>query len=135
MHRFSFEKIFFPHFLEHKRVVCAILTFVFFFIVSLIVLNGRPVALAEPLFLADPAFTPRERPGVLFDHDGHMELADCLDCHHAFENGRNIWEYGMETQCSACHAAAEKGRLGLRRAVHGSASVAMPSSLPRAGLR
>ena len=77
------------------------------------------VGQSETLFLADPAFSNRERPGVLFDHGFHMVLADCIDCHHVYENGRNIWEYGMETRCSACHEAGDRGRLGLRRAWHG----------------
>lgn len=84
-------------------------------------LGGALLASAqdEIMYLADPAFASRQRPGVFFMHEKHMDRAECTDCHHFYENGINVWELGMETSCSACHDAADSGRLGLRRAMHG----------------
>jgi hypothetical protein len=73
---------------------------------------------AEPVLLRDPAFMAAQRPGVPFDHDRHSENLDCTLCHHAFENGQNVWEPDMEARCSACHGADDNGRLGLRQAWH-----------------
>lgn len=80
---------------------------------------GECAAPSETLHLADPAFSQRQRPGVLFTHGEHMARTECTDCHHVFADGKNTWEYGMETSCSACHKAGDRGPLGLRRAWHG----------------
>lgn len=88
-------------------------------LVALFCLAGVPRnCAAEPVLLRDPAFASPQRPGVPFDHDRHSENLDCTLCHHAFENGQNIWEPDMETRCSACHGADDNGRLGLRQAWH-----------------
>ena len=57
-------------------------------------------------------FLDYQRPPVLFlenYHDLHMESEDCLDCHHEYENGKNILseddleDETAETSCESCH--------------------------------
>lgn len=90
-------------------------------ILALVLWVAVPTAdcVAQPTLLRDPAFQAAQRPGVPFDHDRHAEDLDCVLCHHNYENGQNIWEPDMETRCSACHVAGDRGRLGLRQAWHG----------------
>lgn len=105
----------------HVFFCCIFITFpgvLLFLIVLSPHLALECAAQSDTLFLADPAFSERQRPGVLFNHSEHM-IFDCTDCHHVYENGRNVWEYGMETTCSACHEPDDRGGLGLRRAWHG----------------
>ncbi|MBW2603401.1 MAG: cytochrome c3 family protein [Deltaproteobacteria bacterium] len=62
----------------------------------------------------DPSdeFAPYQRPHVQFlenYHDQHMENQDCLECHHKYENGKNILDEAdleddnVETSCASCH--------------------------------
>jgi len=44
---------------------------------------------------------------VKFTHKKHAEEYDtaCADCHHVFEDGKNVWKEGDPVQkCSECHA-------------------------------
>ncbi|MBF0117486.1 MAG: cytochrome c3 family protein [Desulfobacterales bacterium] len=34
----------------------------------------------------------KQRPLVSFSHSQHMNKLECLDCHHKYENGKNILE-------------------------------------------
>ncbi len=70
-------------------------------------------------------FPDYQRPPVLFlenHHDQHMENQDCLECHHKYENGRNILDEGdleednVETSCASCHN--NHGKYDLRQAYH-----------------
>ncbi len=67
----------------------------------------------------------KQRPDVMFldeYHDLHMESANCLDCHHIYENGENILDEGeledgeAETSCSSCHTP--DATLNLEKAYH-----------------
>lgn len=55
----------------------------------------------------------RERPPVAFPHELHMGLYECLDCHHAFEDGTNIldedelYEGNEDVKCAACHGPGD----------------------------
>ena len=50
----------------------------------------------------------------LFAHRKHAKefRIACSECHHVYENGKNIWNEGMSIQkCSECHdAPLSKGR-------------------------
>jgi len=47
-------------------------------------------------------------------HDMHIDLVDCMNCHHDYENGENVLtldalEYGeAETRCRTCHTPESK---------------------------
>ena len=66
-----------------------------------------------------------QRPPVLFFekyHDQHMENQDCLDCHHKYENGKNILDEDdldagdADTSCVSCHDGTVK--FDLQQAFH-----------------
>ena len=41
-----------------------------------------------------------------FTHDKHTKVHEvaCNECHHVYEQGKNVWEEGMPVQkCEACH--------------------------------
>ena len=68
-------------------------------------------------------FIKRERPPVAFPHNRHMEGEfPCKDCHHQYENGRNVLdestlqEGNKGIKCSECHGG--RGRIDLQRAFH-----------------
>jgi hypothetical protein len=48
---------------------------------------------------------------VKLSHTAHVEEygAKCTDCHHVFENGKNVWKEGDPVQkCGECHDPLEK---------------------------
>lgn len=51
----------------------------------------------------------KTRGPVDFPHESHMDEADCLECHHRFENGENVLDEdeldidNPEIYCGACH--------------------------------
>jgi hypothetical protein len=52
----------------------------------------------------------------LFAHRRHAQefRIACGECHHVYENGKNIWNEGMPIQkCSECHDAPWKGQKNL----------------------
>jgi predicted CXXCH cytochrome family protein len=68
-------------------------------------------------------FAKKQRPPVVFRHDEHNETAQieaCNECHHIYENGRELEDESSEDQsCSECHDENGSGnKLGLRKAFH-----------------
>lgn len=57
-------------------------------------------------------FVGRQRPAAVFSHEQHADTAgiDCMECHHAYENGENVWDDSMETDCTACHVLEAEGK-------------------------
>jgi len=53
------------------------------------------------------AFEKPRRPGAIFDHDDHNEMAeldDCAICHHVHEDGNLVADESSEdSSCSECH--------------------------------
>ena len=65
----------------------------------------------------------KTRPAVTLPHNRHVEAGpSCKDCHHIYENGKNILdeskleEGNKDIRCSACHGP--KSRLDLQQAFH-----------------
>jgi len=65
----------------------------------------------------------KTRPDVTLLHNRHVEAAlSCKDCHHIYENGKNILdeskleEGNKEVRCLNCHAG--KSGLNLEQAFH-----------------
>ncbi len=53
------------------------------------------------------AFEKPRRPGAVFEHDDHNEMAeldDCAICHHVHEDGNLVADESSEdSSCSECH--------------------------------
>lgn len=55
------------------------------------------------------AYGRDQRPVVTFSHERHMDMFDCLDCHHDFDNGENVLdedeleEGNPAIRCASCH--------------------------------
>ena len=67
------------------------------------------------------AYATRNRSGVYFPHDIHMESVGCLDCHHDYANGENLLDEDDlvedgSARCAACHTG--KSSIGLQEAYH-----------------
>ncbi len=95
--------------------------FVAFFISSFIasILYAQP----ENIVLDHPdAFKIQQRSPVLFPHEQHMMDYECLDCHHKYENGKNILdeeeltEGNSDIACATCHHRQTK--IDLQKAYH-----------------
>jgi hypothetical protein len=80
------------------------------------------------LFRFGPALSPPdsgaadgERPAAFFPHDDHMEVLDCMSCHHRFEDGKNVatedeLDGSDEMRCRHCHD--ENASVNSREAFH-----------------
>jgi hypothetical protein len=62
--------------------------------------------------------TPKQSP-VTFSHTKHKELK-CIDCHHEFKDGKNVWQEGQEVKkCETCHKLEADGKVvKLEKAYH-----------------
>lgn len=54
-------------------------------------------------------YRSKSRPAVYFSHEDHMEIYECLDCHHDYQNGENVLdeddlEEDGSADCAACHS-------------------------------
>jgi c(7)-type cytochrome triheme protein len=94
--------------------------------VSLLLGLGVPFLRAQPEQITldhEEAFGKKQRPPVVFPHQRHMEGdLSCKDCHHRYEQGKNVLEEGdLEggrpgIRCAECHDLTS--RLTLREAFH-----------------
>jgi len=60
----------------------------------------------DPSFLIESdLYKEHSQPLVEFNHDAHMYDYgyDCLECHHVFRGGENVWTDGDPTDCEECH--------------------------------
>jgi hypothetical protein len=86
-----------------------------------LVIFGVAYAQDDTIWLEHDIFVGRERPGVTFPHALHAdELGlDCLECHHIYKNGENIWDDSEETDCTACHGLKAEGKkMSADKALH-----------------
>jgi hypothetical protein len=88
-------------------------------IAFLLVLTGSPLR-AQPDKIV---LEGKTRPAVTLPHNRHVEAGlSCKDCHHIYENGKNILdeskleEGNQDIRCSACHNP--KFRPNLEQAFH-----------------
>lgn len=67
-------------------------------------------------------YARNQRPAVIFSHELHMDMADCLDCHHDYDDGENILdedeleEGNTAIRCATCHDS--DSTVDMRRAYH-----------------
>ncbi len=53
-----------------------------------------------------------QRSEVVFPHGMHMDILECLDCHHVYQGGKNmqdedeLYEDNPEIRCHDCHDGA-----------------------------
>jgi hypothetical protein len=85
----------------------------------LLVLTGSPLwAQPDKIVLEG-----KTRPAVMLPHNRHVEAGlSCKDCHHIYENGKNILDEGKleegnkDIRCLTCHSP--KSQLDLEKAFH-----------------
>jgi len=99
-----------------KMVGCRVLMIT---VVLLLVLPGSSVK-AQPDKIV---FEGKTRPAVTLPHNRHAEAGlPCKDCHHIYENGKNILDEGKleqgnkDVRCFTCHGP--KSQLNLEQAFH-----------------
>jgi hypothetical protein len=87
----------------------------FILIVSALVFltAGMPTAadVAEVIVINNQGYDQDRRGPVNFSHKKHAEdyKVACDECHHEFENGKNVWKEGDPVkQCIECHDPIEK---------------------------
>jgi len=96
-----------------------------FFIALFISFLAASILYAQPenIILDHPAaFEKKQRSPVLFPHEQHMMNYECLDCHHKYENGKNVLdedeliEENSDIACAKCHHP--KMKIDLQKAFH-----------------
>ncbi len=94
-------------------------------VAALLVLTGSPLRAQPDKMILDNSKVSggKTRPAVTLPHNRHVEAGlSCKDCHHIYENGKNILdeskleEGNQGIRCSACHGP--KFRLNLEEAFH-----------------
>ncbi|MGD2127091.1 MAG: cytochrome c3 family protein [Desulfobacteraceae bacterium] len=82
----------------------------FTFLFGLIVFFGSGLLTAqeipEEIILDQEVYKPNRKGPVTFSHQGHAEDYEvaCNECHHFYEDGKNIWEEGDYVEkCYSCH--------------------------------
>ena len=63
-------------------------------------------AVPEEITINTEGYNPDRKGPVPFTHLDHVENYDvaCKDCHHDYEDGKNIWEEGdYVNKCIECH--------------------------------
>ena len=74
------------------------------------------------IYIENPAPNhSKSRAEVYFSHENHMDSYDCLDCHHDYQNGKNLLnedelEDGESASCASCHS--KETSIDLKTAYH-----------------
>jgi hypothetical protein len=65
---------------------------------------------ADTITMQSKLFDPHTKGLVTFTHKKHnvdYKIA-CADCHHVYQDGKNVWKEGDEVKrCDSCHAEAK----------------------------
>jgi len=65
---------------------------------------------ADSMTLESKVYKEHKKALVTFTHKKHnvdYKIA-CTDCHHVYQDGKNVWKEGDEVQkCEACHSEAK----------------------------
>ena len=80
-------------------------------VLAVIGLSLATISLAqeEEILLNDGGTAGTQRPAVIFSHDLHMGLYECLACHHDYQDGVNVLdedrleEGNPDIRCANCH--------------------------------
>ena len=91
---------------------------------AVVVLGLSPFSFAqeEEILLNSGEDLKVQRTAVVFSHDLHMGVYDCLDCHHDYKDGINVLdedtleEGNPEIRCSTCHN--DNSELDRQKAYH-----------------
>ncbi|MBI5251608.1 MAG: cytochrome c3 family protein [Desulfomonile tiedjei] len=64
-------------------------------------------------------FKEKKKAPVNFSHPKHKALK-CIDCHHEYKDGKNVWQEGQEVKkCGACHKFEAQDKIvKLEKAYH-----------------
>jgi c(7)-type cytochrome triheme protein len=98
-----------------KLLIVCFLTFFF----------SGPLLFAQPeeiILNNSKTFINKRQSSVTFPHELHMERFECLDCHHRYENNKNVLdedeleEGNSAAQCAGCHNL--KSTCDLQKAFH-----------------
>jgi NAD-dependent SIR2 family protein deacetylase len=73
----------------------------------------------KDLTIDSPVFKQKKKAPVVFSHTKHKEFK-CVDCHHEYKDGKNVWQEGQEVKkCGACHELEAKDKIvKLEKAFH-----------------
>jgi c(7)-type cytochrome triheme protein len=80
----------------------------FLAVIGLSLSRPSPLAQDEEMLL-NTGKVKGQRTAVVFSHDLHMGLYECLDCHHDFKRASTSWtkilleEGNPDIRCAACH--------------------------------
>jgi len=87
----------------------------------------------DTITIKDSLWTAHTKAPVTFTHKKHAEeyKIACDECHHKYENGKNVWKQGNPVQkCDACHneptiegekkLPPDQQKLNLKLAFHGN---------------
>lgn len=62
--------------------------------------------LKDVMIMKSEVFKEHTKPVISFTHKKHNEeyKIDCKECHHIYEEGKNVWKIGDEAKkCGSCH--------------------------------
>lgn len=68
--------------------------------------DNKEEASSETITIYAKLFTEHTKGPVKFTHETHKKnyKIACNDCHHVYENGKNVWKKGMDVdKCEVCH--------------------------------
>ncbi|MCG6918199.1 MAG: cytochrome c family protein [Deltaproteobacteria bacterium] len=69
-------------------------------------LSGAAQEVPDHFVILSKLWKDHTKSGVEFSHKKHSAEygAKCTDCHHVYENGKNVWKEGDKVQkCMECH--------------------------------
>lgn len=64
----------------------------------------------DSLTMKSTVYEEHTKPIVTFTHKKHSEdyKIACADCHHVYQDGKNVWKEGDAVQkCGSCHSQAK----------------------------
>ena len=94
-----------------KKGLFAVIILIFSGLVFLMAGMLTAADVADVIIIENKGHDPDRRGPVKLTHKKHAEDYEvaCSECHHEYENGKNVWKEGDPVKkCIECHDTAEK---------------------------
>lgn len=90
--------------MKRKTLIAAIITA----LIGVVCMAGLLAAADVPdeVIIKDPGYSKYKKGPVKLTHKKHTDEygVKCVDCHHVYEDGKNVWKEGDPIKkCSECH--------------------------------
>ncbi len=97
--------------MKRLAVMMGVIGMVFVFLYGIFGVSANDNAPPSEIIINNTGYVKNRKGPVKFPHEKHIKeyKIACKECHHIYENGKNIWKQGEPVKkCAECHSPIRK---------------------------